>query len=80
MVDALNQFFGTGDFFTSRFIKRTDSGGIYIDAVAVAFNLNDEQTKKLDKATMTPMPANTKDGALHYCFAVTDAIMQHYGN
>lgn len=52
MLEALNLFFGTKMYFGEKFIKHTDTGGKYIDAVALAFNLNEEQTKKLDKAVV----------------------------
>lgn len=77
MINALNQFFGTDKFFDPNFIKHADSGGIYIDAVKVAFNLTPEQTAKLD-SFVKEVPPSTSDGTSKYCFAVTDAIMSQY--
>ena len=78
MLEALNLFFGTKMYFGEKFIKHTDTGGEYIDAVALAFNLNEEQTKKLDKAVVNSDKKTASDDTLRYCFDVTDAIMREY--
>lgn len=78
MLEALNSFFGTKMYFGEKFIKHTDTGGEYIDAVALAFNLNEEQTKKLDKAVVNSDKKTASDDTLRYCFDVTDAIMREY--
>ncbi len=78
MVEAINEFFGTDKFFGPNFIKRTKTGGIYIDAVALAFNLNEEQTKKIDKTLGNRKPEEGADAVLKYCFRITDAIMNEY--
>ena len=78
MLEALNLFFGTNKHFGEKFIKHNDTGGIYIDAVALAFNLNEEQTKKLDKVVVNSDKKTASDDTLRYCFDVTDAIMREY--
>ncbi len=78
MVDALNQFFGEDGKFNASFIKHTNTGGSYIDAVAMAFNLNPEQTAKIDQLLGNRKPEEGDDAILKYCFAITDAIMKTY--
>lgn len=78
MTEALCQFFGTDKFRDPIFLKRTKSGGLYIDVTAVAFNIDTEQSKKLDKAVGCIPPGNTTDDLQSYAFSVTDAIMKEY--
>lgn len=75
MVEALNLFFGEKDKFNESFISATDSGGKYIDAVKLSFNIDEEQTKKLDKLVPNPKEGNSIQ---KYCLNVTDAIMLYY--
>lgn len=74
MIDALNQFVGTDKKFNANLLRRTVSGGFYIDAVALAFNLNQEQTRKVDEL-VGPIDAND---TLKYSLKVTDMIMSQY--
>lgn len=74
MVMAINQFFDSGKRFGHNFIKHTESGGAYIDAVALAFNLDNEQTEKLDRL----VGKRKSRDVLSYCLAVTDGILSHY--
>lgn len=79
MVDGINQFFDSGKHFGMNFIKRTENGGAYIDAVALAFNLSQSQTDKLDRALNTAkVKVDASKDALKYCFRVTDVIMGNY--
>lgn len=78
MVEAINQFFNSGKHFGHNFIKRTATGGCYIDAVGLCFNLSPSQTAKLDKAVGATIAGQDADASLKYCFAVTDAIMATY--
>lgn len=79
MVDGINQFFDSGKHFGMNFIKRTENGGAYIDAIALAFNLSQSQTDKLDKAlTAAKVKVDVSKDALKYCFHVTDVIMCNY--
>ncbi len=75
MVEAINLFFGEKDKFNESFISATDSGGKYIDAVKLSFNIDEEQTKKLDKLVPKPKEGNSIQ---KYCLNVTDAIMLYY--
>ena len=75
MVEAINLFFGEKDKFNESFISATDSGGKYIDAVKLSFNIDEEQTKKLDKLMPKPKEGNSIQ---KYCLNVTDAIMLYY--
>lgn len=74
MLAALNAFFGTDKFFGPNFIKNIPSGGHYIDAFALAFNLTPAQTAKLDAAV--PRSDKYLGNELKYSFDVTDAIMR----
>lgn len=74
MILAINQFFVSGKRFGHNFIKHTESGGAYIDAVALAFNLDNEQTEKLDRL----VGKRKSRDVLSYCLAVTDGILLHY--
>lgn len=74
MVEAIN-LFGEKDKFNESFISATDSGGKYIDAVKLSFNIDEEQTKKLDKLVPKPKEGNSIQ---KYCLNVTDAIMLYY--
>lgn len=75
MVEAINLFFGEKDKFNESFISATDSGGKYIDAVKLSFNIDEEQTKRLDKLVPKPKEGNSIQ---KYCLNVTDAIMLYY--
>lgn len=76
MVAALNEFFDAGDYFNAKHIKRTKSGGAYMDAFAIARQLTPLQYEKLTKAVNGKMPGDeTSDAAQAFCFAFTDAIM-----
>ena len=75
MVEAINLFFGEKDKFNESFSSATDSGGKYIDAVKLSFNIDEEQTKKLDKLVPKPKEGNSIQ---KYCLNVTDAIMLYY--
>ena len=74
MVKAINMIFGIDEHLAKAFIKRTESGGAYIDATALLFNLDGRQAEIIDK--MTGKVSN-KD-SLNYSFTVTDAIMKTY--
>ena len=74
MVKAINMIFGIDEHLAQAFIKHTESGGAYIDATALLFNLNGRQAEIIDK--MTGKVSN-KD-SLNYSFTVTDAIMKTY--
>ena len=47
MVEAINLFFGEKDKFNESFISATDSGGKYIDAVKLSFNIDEFLKQKL---------------------------------
>ena len=74
MVKAINMIFGIDEHLAQAFIKRTESGGAYIDATALLFNLDGRKAEIIDK--MTGKVSN-KD-SLNYSFTVTDAIMKTY--
>ena len=74
MVKAINMIFGIDEHLAQAFIKHTESGGAYIDATALLFNLDGRQAEIIDK--MTGKVSN-KD-SLNYSFTVTDAIMKTY--
>lgn len=74
MVNAINMIFGIDEHLAKAFIKRTESGGAYIDATALLFNLDGRKAEIIDK--MTGKVSN-KD-SLNYSFTVTDAIMKTY--
>ena len=74
MVKAINMIFGIDEHLAKAFIKHTESGGAYIDATALLFNLDGRQAEIIDK--MTGKVSN-KD-SLNYSFTVTDAIMKTY--
>lgn len=75
MIEALNLFFEENGKFNESFISTTESGGKYIDAVKLSFNIDEEQTKKLDKLVPKPKEGNSIQ---KYCLNVTDAIMLYY--
>lgn len=75
MVEALHLFFGENKMFNESFIGHTESGGCYIDVMKLAFNLNDEQTAKLDKLVPRPKQGNSVQ---KYTLDITDAIMLYY--
>ncbi|HBK28880.1 MAG TPA: hypothetical protein DDZ04_03415 [Parabacteroides sp.] len=74
MVNAVHEIFHVDHRLAKAFIKHTESGGAYIDATALAFNLNAEQTQMIDKLTGKV----EKKDALNYSFAITDAVMKTY--
>ena len=74
MVKAINMIFGIDEHLAKAFIKRTESGGAYIDATALLFNLDGRQAEIIDKMTGN---VSNKD-SLNYSFTVTDAIMKTY--
>ena len=76
MVEALNQFFGTEKKFDRCYIKKNEDGGRYIDANRLIFNLDSEQTRKLDKAVGDVAKFN--NDFTKYSYAVTDVIMANY--
>lgn len=75
MIEALNLFFEENGKFNVSFISTTESGGKYIDAVKLSFNIDEEQTKKLDKLVPKPKEGNSIQ---KYCLNITDAIMLYY--
>lgn len=76
LIERLNQFFGRSDKFNESFIKHTESGGCYIDVVHLCFNLDRQQTEKIESLKINP---NTHtDETLRYSFKVTDLIMSQY--
>ena len=76
LIEGLNQFFGRSDKFNESFIKHTESGGCYIDVVHLCFNLDRQQTEKIESLKINP---NTHtDETLRYSFKVTDLIMSQY--
>ena len=78
LIEGLNQFFGRSEKFNESFIKHTESGGCYIDAVYLCFNLDRQQTDAMEKI-MAKKKLNTHtDDALRYSFDVTDLIMSQY--
>jgi len=79
MVEAINFFFGSGSQFGINFIHRTENGGAYIDAVALAFNLSRSQSEKLDKLMEAgKCKVEADKDPQNYCLQVTDAIMLYY--
>ena len=74
MVKAINRIFGIDEHLAQAFIKRTESGGAYIDATALLFNLDGRQAEIIDKMTGEVSNKNS----LNYSFTVTDAIMKTY--
>lgn len=78
LIEGLNQFFGRSDKFNESFIKHTESGGCYIDVVHLCFNLDRQQTEKIESIKIN-MKSNTHtDEMLRYSFDVTDLIMRQY--
>lgn len=75
MVEAINLFFDEKDKFDDTFIAKTDTSGYYIDGVKLAFNINEQQTAKLDKLVPRPKEGNSVQ---KWCLNVTDAIMLNY--
>lgn len=78
LVEGLNQFFGRSDKFNESFIKHTESGGCYIDVVHLCFNLDRQQTEKIEKLKIKMKSNNHTDEMLRYSFDVTDLIMRQY--
>lgn len=78
LIEGLNQFFGRSKKFNESFIKRTESGGRYIDVVHLCFNLDRQQTEKIEKITTKMTSNNHTDDTLRYSFDVTDLIMSQY--
>ena len=74
MVNAINMIFGIDEHLAQAFIKRTESGGAYIDATALLFNLDGRKAEIIDKMTGKVSNKNS----LNYSFTVTDAIMKTY--
>ena len=74
MVNAVHEIFRIDRHLAKAFIQHTETGGAYIDATALAFNLNAEQTQMIDKLTGKV----EKKDALTYSFTITDAIMKTY--
>lgn len=75
MVEAINLFFDEKDKFDDTFIAKTDTSGYYIDGVKLAFNINEQQTAKLDKLVPRPKEGNSVQ---KWCLNVTDTIMLNY--
>lgn len=78
LVEGLNQFFGRSDKFNESFIKHTESGGCYIDVVHLCFNLDRQQTEKIENLKIKMKSNNHTDEMLRYSFDVTDLIMRQY--
>ena len=74
MVKAINMIFGIDEHLAQAFIKHTESGGSYIDATSLLFNLDGRQAEIIDKMTGKVSNKNS----LNYSFTVTDAIMKTY--
>ena len=74
MVKAINMIFGIDEHLAQAFIKHTESGGAYIDATALLFNLDGRKAEIIDKMTGKVSNKNS----LNYSFTVTDAIMKTY--
>ena len=79
MVEALNLFFDNETHFDQEFIKHTESGGTYIDALSLVKVLSPSQTERIDKVMKEAgcMVTADKDPA-NYCFSVTDIILLYY--
>lgn len=78
LIEGLNQFFGRSEKFNESFIKHTESGGCYIDVVHLCFNLDRQETEKIESIKIK-MKSNTHtDDTLRYSFDVTDLIMSQY--
>lgn len=79
MVEALNLFFYNETHFDKEFIKHTESGGTYIDALSLVKVLSPSQTERIDKVMKEAgcMVTADKDPA-NYCFSVTDIILLYY--
>ena len=78
LIEGLNQFFGRSEKFNESFIKHTESGGCYIDVVHLCFNLDRQQTEKIEKLNIKMKPNTHTDEMLRYSFDVTDLIMRQY--
>lgn len=76
LIEGLNQFFGRSDKFNESFIKHTESGGCYIDVVYLCFNLDRQQTEKIESLKINPTTHTAE--TLRYSFKVTDLIMSQY--
>lgn len=78
LIEGLNQFFGRSEKFNESFIKRTESGGCFINAVHLFYNLNRQQTEAIEKIMAKKKQNTHTDDALRYSFNVTDTIMSQY--
>ena len=78
LIEGLNQFFGRSEKFNESFIKHTESGGCYIDVVHLCFNLDPQQTEKIEKLKMKLKSNARTDEILRYSFGATDLIMREY--
>lgn len=76
LIEGLNQFFGRSDKFNESFIKHTESGGCYIDVAYLCFNLDRQQTEKIESLKIKS--TTHTDETLRYSFKVTDLIMSQY--
>lgn len=78
LIEGLNQFFGRSGMFNESFIKRTESGGCYIDVVKLCFNLDSQQVKRIESIKVKMKSNSHTDETLRYSFDVTDLIMSQY--
>lgn len=78
MIDGLCQFFGTGPTFDESCLKRTDTGGWYIDILSVLPRLDRDMVAKIDKHVKRDKRNDTTDALMKYCFDATDVIMAQY--
>lgn len=74
LMAGLNAFMGRD--MPRQYIKRTNSGGAYIDVVALIPDLDEQHTALLDKTTEKLNASDTVDKTLKYNFALTDAVMK----
>lgn len=74
LMEGLNAFMGRD--MPHHYIKHTNSGGAYIDVVALIPDLDEQHTALLDKTTEKLNASDTVDKTLKYNFALTDAIMK----
>lgn len=78
MIDGLCQFFGKGSTFDESCLKRTDTGGWYIDILSVLPRLDRDMVAKIDKHVKRDKRNDTTDALMKYCFDATDVIMAQY--
>lgn len=78
MIDGLCQFFGKGSTFDESCLKRTDTGGWYIDILSVLPRLDRDMVAKIDKHVKCDKRNDTTDALMKYCFDATDVIMAQY--